>query len=90
MVEDAVVAGSELIDGVGGKDVSFRYNRIASVIVDVLVAAEGIRFRPRRRTAGDEVCGLIVAEAGKDRVLAEKLWSRRMSKCLRSVSSRAS
>ena len=52
---------------------------IAPVIVDVLVAAEGIAFGPSGRSAGDEVCRLIVAETCENGILLEKLWSSRMS-----------
>ena len=69
MVKDAVVAESDLVDGVRRKDVRFREGRVASVIVDVLVAAEGVLLSPCGRTAGHKVSSLIVTEPGKDRIV---------------------
>ena len=43
------------------------------MVFDVLVAAKGILFRPCRRSAGDEVGGLIVAEARKNGIVVGKI-----------------
>src|SRR5258708_1436615 len=43
------------------------------MIFDVLVAAKGVLFRPRRRAAGDEVRRLIVAETRKYGVFIGKI-----------------
>ncbi len=42
VVEDAVVAGVDLIDGIGRKNVSFREGRIAPVVFDVLVLPKAL------------------------------------------------
>ena len=51
----------------------FGHHHIAPVILDVLIAAKGVGFRPCRRTAGDEVRCLVVAEAREDRIFAGKI-----------------
>ena len=73
MVEYPAVAGGELVDQIRGKDVGFSRDYIAPVVFNVLVAAKGVGFRPRRRTARDKVRCLVVAEAGKNRILAGKI-----------------
>ena len=42
VIEDAIEAGGELVDGVGREDVRFGDDRVAAVVVDVLVAAKGV------------------------------------------------
>jgi len=43
------------------------------MVFDVLVAAEGVLFRPRRRAAGNEVRRLIVAKTRKRGILAGEI-----------------
>src|SRR5271170_6214957 len=50
-----------------------RYDEIASMVVDVLVAAKGVDLSPCRRASGDKVGCLIVAEAREYGVLAGKI-----------------
>src|ERR1700688_1112959 len=68
VIEDAVIAEGELIDGGGRKDVSFADGHVAGVVDDALIAAEGALLDLRANTAaarhiGD---GLIIAKARKD------------------------
>ena len=62
-----------LIDVAVGKNVGLRDRHVAAVVGDVLGAGESAGLGKSRRTAGNERHCLIVAEAGEDRVLAEKL-----------------
>ena len=73
VIEDPVEAGTGLIDGVIGNDMSLRYGHITAVVGKVLGAAVRILLGKSWRTAGIERHRLIVAEAGKDRILAGKI-----------------
>ena len=65
VVENPAVADSGLVNCVGRKNVRLGHHGIAPMVVDVLVAAESVRFRPTRRSSGNEVGCLIVAEPAK-------------------------
>ena len=86
VVENPAVAGSDLVDQVRRKDVGFRHYRIAPVVFNVLVAAKGVGFRPRRRTAGDKVRCLVVAEAREDQNPCWKNCGRRRTSQVPSLS----
>ncbi len=73
MIEYPVEAGAELVDGAIGKDVSLRHGHITTVVGDVLRAGKRTLLGKPRRTSRNEGCGLIVAEAGKDRILAGEI-----------------
>ena len=70
MVEDPVEAATDLVDHAVGKNVSFRQRYIAPMICNVLGTGKVAGLGKPRRTAGNEVGGLIVTEAGECRVLA--------------------
>src|SRR5208337_1860665 len=44
VVENAVIPNIDLVNHVGGENVSFRERQIATVVFDMLVAAKGILF----------------------------------------------
>ncbi len=69
VIENSVESSADLVDGAVRKDVSFRQRDIAPVVGDVLRAGESAWSGKTRRAARHEVCGLIVGEAGKSRVL---------------------
>ena len=74
VIEDAVIAEAELIDGGGGKEVSLADGDVAGVVEDSLVTAksaglgEGARAAAARNVGG----GLIVAKAREDIIGAGK------------------
>ena len=68
VIEDAIVAEAELIDGGGGKDVGLADGDVAGVVDDALIAAEGASLGKRARPAAarDIRNGLIVTKARED------------------------
>ena len=73
MIEDAVEASGDLVDSVRRKDVLLRNYGITAMVGNALVGAESVLRSPRGRTSRDEVCCLIVAEAGKDGIVAGQI-----------------
>jgi len=65
IVENTVVARAQLIDAGRTKNVGFRQGDIPPVVGYVLSAAERILFRESGRTARNERCRLIKAEAAE-------------------------
>jgi len=65
VVEDAIVATADLIDGIRGKDVRLAQGDVAAVIDDALVAGEeeGLGQIADAAAARDVGSGLIIAEA---------------------------
>src|SRR6202166_67102 len=68
VIEDAVIAEGELIDGGRRKDVSFADGHVAGVVDDALIAAEGALLDLRANTAAARHIGggLIIAKARED------------------------
>ncbi len=73
VVENSIESDLELVDGAIGEYVGFGDCDVAPVVVDILVAGEGILFGKSRSAAGYVRSCLIVAETGKHRILAGKV-----------------
>src|SRR5579863_986831 len=74
MIENAVKAGVNLIQGTIRKYVGLGNGNVSAMVLDVLRTAEGPGLRkPRRTAARNERNGLIVAEACKCGVLGRKI-----------------
>src|SRR5271155_1329207 len=73
MVKNPAESEAGLIDGAIREKVRLRHCGIASVIVDVLVAAKSVDFSPTGRASRYKVRRLIVAEAAKNRILGGKI-----------------
>src|SRR5215469_6148213 len=72
-IENAVVPSGELVNVVFGKNVGFRDCDIAPVVTDVLIAGESAWLSKSRRPSRNEIYGLVIAEAGKQSILAGKI-----------------
>ena len=70
VVEDAVVAEGGLVERAGREHVVPANADVASVIDQILIAAEGVCFGKSRRTTGDKRARLVVAETAEEIVLA--------------------
>src|SRR5580658_10480066 len=73
MVKNPAESEADLVDRAIREKVCLRDRGIAPVIVDELVAAEGVDFSPCRRASRHKVRGLIVAEAAKNRILGGEI-----------------
>ena len=73
VIENAIKTEVELVDSLGGKDVSFGNHRIAPVVRDVLRASEGVLLREAGRTPRNQRICLIVAETAEHGVFAGEI-----------------
>lgn len=70
VVENPAEPDIELVNRVRREDVRFAYDRVAAMVIDVLIAAKRIDLGPSRRTARNKIGCLIVAETGKYGILS--------------------
>src|SRR5215475_10292740 len=73
VVEDPVIPYVDLVDAVGGKDMSFGEREVPTVVLDVLRAREGVRLSKSRRTTRQKHRRLVVTEPSKQGVLAREV-----------------
>ena len=73
VVEDAVVAGGELVDDVAPEDVRVRQRDVAGVGVERLVAGEPAGRAEVRQAGGQVLLGLFEAEAAEDPIVVAEV-----------------